>query len=68
MKAPPSGEIEALKNKIEDLESQNSNFKEIIQELEQEIEIEKNNLIEERKRTESSEMNQVFMISVIARK
>ena len=68
VKAPPSGEIEALKNKIEDLESQNSNFKEIIQELEQEIEIEKNNLIEERKRTESSEMNQVFMTSVIARK
>jgi len=49
-----------LKSKIEDLENQNSNFKEIIQELEQEIEIEKNNLIQERKRTESSEMNQVM--------
>ena len=49
-----------MKSKIEDLENQNSNFKEIIQELEQEIEIEKNNLIQERKRTESSEMNQVM--------
>ena len=57
--APPSHEIDSLNEKIEDLETQNSNFKEIIAELEQEIEIEKNNLLKERERTQSYETNQV---------
>ena len=48
-------EKEKLNKRITELEEENSNFKEIISELEAEIETEKNNLITERERTQSAE-------------
>ena len=48
-------EKEQLNKRIVELEEENSNFKEIISELEAEIETEKNNVITERERTQSAE-------------
>ena len=48
-------ELQNLRKRLEELRAENENFKEIIVELESELEIEKNNVIEERKRSQSQE-------------